>query len=156
MSRSAQSIPPYPLPTLSPRTSPSKPPSNSLAEVEECTYPKNSYTPDYTRILWGSQGTVCAGEITLWCCAARIGFLDYDALLFRCHLVVSFVSSTRREGRNWIVRGCDVVVWRGREKLSESSRNFFAPGDDAKSLSRDLPIGDPSREVKGRRKVVSV
>lgn len=46
----------------------------------EYTYPENSYTPNYTRVLRRSQGIVCTGEITLWCWATGISPLDGDAL----------------------------------------------------------------------------
>lgn len=81
--------------------------------------------------------------------------MDYDALLFWCHLVLSFVRSTGRKGRNWIV--VDVMLW-CEVAERESSWNLFAiPGDDAKGPARDL---DQLRTTfsggKGLEEVVSV
>ena len=87
------------------------------------TYPKNSYTPNHTRVLWRSQGIVCTGEISLWCRAARISPLDNDALGW--HFVdSSFASGSRSVIEEMMLRFEELEV-----KPFEGLRNFFV--DDA-------------------------
>jgi hypothetical protein len=55
---------------------------------EKKAYPKDSNTPHNTSILRTRQGTICAREVAFGSRAARISFLNNDALLFWCHCVL--------------------------------------------------------------------
>lgn len=51
----------------------------------EGTYSEDSNASDYTGILWGCEGIVGVGEVSLSGWTSGVRLLDLNALLFGCH-----------------------------------------------------------------------